>query len=304
MQRHFFYIILILFVIGYAHPTVAQGILRDWLAQKRIAASTNVPVPAGAMTVSYGSDALQAYDVYKPVIASISSPIIVMVHGGGWRMGDKAMDRMILNKVARWVPKGFIVISVNYRMLPTADVATQAADVADALADIQKHAATWNADATKMIVMGHSAGAHLVSLIGADTNLRATHHVKPWLGTVSLDSGSMDVPATMTARHFGLYDDAFGTDPTYWQRLSPVHHVSSGSLPWFGVCSSLRADSCPQNNAYAAASVAQHVPAAVHTEKLTHREINENLGLPSGYTTAVENFMGGLDPVIAAYLTP
>ena len=45
------------------------------------------------------------------------APVIVMVHGGGWCVGDKAMAGVTANKVVRWTPKGLMLVSVNYPMV-------------------------------------------------------------------------------------------------------------------------------------------------------------------------------------------
>src|SRR5688572_15160874 len=69
--------------------------------------------------VAYGDDVRQRMDVYMPLQPK-DAPVIVMVHGGAWRLGDKSDVLVVENKVARWVPNGFIFISINYRMLPKA----------------------------------------------------------------------------------------------------------------------------------------------------------------------------------------
>src|SRR5690242_12400399 len=89
--------------------------------------------------VPYGPDARQRFDVYAPPDAH-DAPVIFMVHGGGWRIGDKSMRRMFENKVHYWVPKGYVFIAINYRMLPAADPLEQARDVARALATAEEHA--------------------------------------------------------------------------------------------------------------------------------------------------------------------
>ncbi len=80
-----------------------------------------------------------------------------MVHGGGWRVGDKAIGRVVQEKVNRWVPKGFILISANYRMLP-ASVSVQASDVQAALVAAQQRAGTWGGDPGRFILMGRPQG--------------------------------------------------------------------------------------------------------------------------------------------------
>lgn len=91
--------------------------------------------------VAYGDGKRQRMDIYRPAIAYIAAhkaPIILMVHGGGWAYGDKGLDRVVDNKVARWVPRGFIFVSVNYPMIPDADPVAQADHIARALAADRK----------------------------------------------------------------------------------------------------------------------------------------------------------------------
>ena len=83
--------------------------------------------------VAYGNDPKQRFDVYIPARAS-HAPVIFLVHGGGWRIGDKASRAVVENKVTRWTRAGFIVISTNYRLLPGTDPIAQAGDVARAIA--------------------------------------------------------------------------------------------------------------------------------------------------------------------------
>jgi arylformamidase len=251
--------------------------------------------------VTYGPDKLQAMDVYLTPDAT-AAPVILMVHGGGWRIGDKRHPPVFENKVARWVPKGFIFISVNYPMVPQSDPVEQADDIANALAAAQAAAPTWGGDSARFILMGHSAGAHLVSLLNADPSRAAQLGAKPWIGTVSLDSGALDVPAIMNHRHPRLYDEAFGDDPALWEASSPIHHLSKDSPPWLGVCSSNRRVSCDANQIYAAKSMELGARAETLGEPLSHGEINAELGEPGAYTDAVEAFMASLDPSVAALL--
>ena len=263
--------------------------------------------------VPYGSDPRQRMDVYVPATRPASAtpaPVIFMVHGGAWRTGDKAMGRVVQEKVDRWVPRGFVFISVNYRLHPAADVPTQAQDLAQALATAQRRAAEWGADPARFILMGHSAGAHLVALVHASPALaRQAGVVHPWLGTVALDSAALDVPAVMAAPHLGFYDRVFGADPDFWQRTSPYHALAAhagtgaGTLPLLLVCSTRRADaSCAPARAMAQRAQALGGRAEVLPLALTHSEINADLGREGGYTQAVERFMASLDTQVAQRL--
>jgi len=200
--------------------------------------------------IAYGADPAQRIDVYLPPQPD-RAPILFMVHGGGWRRGDKDNPGVIDNKVARWVPKGVIFVSVDYRMMPEAEPLTQAEDVARALAKVQELAAGWGGDPANVILMGHSAGAHLVALLNAAPEIAAAQGAKPWKGAVLLDSGAMNVPAIMNAKHWPLYDQAFGDDPAKWQAASPFQRLAGPTLPMLAVCRQRGNESCPANQAFA-----------------------------------------------------
>ena len=250
-------------------------------------------LPAGVRLlrdVAYGSDPRQRMDVYLPPRAE-GAPVLFLVHGGGWRHGDKAHGRLVQNKVAHWVGQGVVLVSVNYRMLPDAMPDTQARDVALALAQAQQQASTWGADARRFVLMGHSAGAHLVSLLAASPEGLRAAGAQPVLGTVALDSGAMDVVQTLQERHAPLFDAAFGADPAFWRAVSPQHQLRAGAMPWLVVCSSLRRVSCPQARQFAAQGQSLGVRVAVLPQALSHGEINAQLGLPGPYTGAVDDFL-------------
>ncbi len=250
--------------------------------------------------VAYGADPSQRFDVYlpaTPVSATAPMPVIFFVHGGGWAFGDKAMRRVVEPKVAHWVAQGWVVVSANTRLLPT-PVAQQADDVAAAIAVAQSQAASWGADANRFVLMGHSAGAHLVALVAAGAKTPA--HPKPWRGAVLLDSAVLDLPLLMAHRHLGLYDNAFGTDPAQWPALSPYAALGTRPdsdaipAPFLEVCSSRRAESCPQADRFAARAQSLGGQARVLREDLSHGEINATLGAPSDYTSQVDAFLQSL----------
>ncbi|HWQ08100.1 MAG TPA: alpha/beta hydrolase [Holophaga sp.] len=293
------------------HPSMQAGPRQNLLTQGNAAvqeefldgddAADTPSLPAGVKVLRdlpYGSSRQERMDVYLPAKVT-GAPVILMVHGGAWRTGDKDSRNVVENKVARWVQRGFIFISVNYRMLPIADPLEQAEDVAKALAAAQGKAASWGGDPSKFILMGHSAGAHLVSLLTAAPGRAYALGARPWLGTVSLDSAAIDVAAVMNRRHLRLYDSAFGSDPAYWRSVSPIDALSRDALPMFLVCSSTRIDKpSAQAQRFAAKAAAMGVRAEVLEEALSHMQINRSLGQPGDYTIAVERFMGSLDLVV------
>ncbi|WP_114238742.1 alpha/beta hydrolase [Dyella sp. C9] len=250
-----------------------------------------------AMTVlhdlAYGSAPAQRLDVYRPAAAQ-HAPLILMVHGGAWMLGDKGSRAVVEPKASHWTDAGYVFVSVNYRLWPQASPAEQANDVADALVYVQRHAAEWGADPTRVVLMGHSAGAHLVALLSASPSLAMRRGAQRWVATVSLDSGAIDVPAVMQAPHARFYDRVFGNDPGFWRSVSPLAQLERDAPPMLLVCSSRRADSCPHNQVFAARARALGVRASVLPEPLSHEQINATLGGPGGYTGAVDAFLRSL----------
>ncbi|MFT3755349.1 MAG: alpha/beta hydrolase [Pseudoxanthomonas sp.] len=276
----------------------AQQRLRQRMQQMREASRQERPVtvPVGGKVirnVAYGNDPAQRFDVYLPARA-VHAPVVFYVHGGGWANGDKT-NPGIENKLDGWLPKGYAVISVNYRMVPVAQPLDQAKDVARALATAQQHADEWGLDASRFVLMGHSAGAHLIALIGAQPSLLVDAGAQRPRGVVSLDSGALDVAALMSQRHLPqLYTNAFGNDPAYWAATSPLAQLRRDALPMQLVCSSTRhfpTSPCDEARAFARKAATLGVTMQVLPQALNHGQINHDLGTPSAYTDTVVKYI-------------
>jgi len=285
----------ILLALATLLPALARalpGDLDDGASDARAART-----PAGTRVVPdipYGPDPAQRLDVYVSTAASASAgpaPVVFFVHGGAWAFGDKANRQVVDPKVAHWTAQGYVVISANYRMLPT-PVPQQAEDVAAAITFAQSQAGLWGGDPRRFILMGHSAGAHLVALLAAGAPTAA--RPQPWRGAVLLDSAALDVAAIMDKRHFALYDRAFGADPRQWTAVSPIAQLARGTAPLLAVCSSRRRESCPTADRFAAKANGLGGKARVLREDLTHGQINATLGAASDYTDQVDAFMRSL----------
>jgi len=257
-------------------------------------ASATANAAASLRDVHYGADSEQTLDVYQPEHAR-AAPVILMVHGGAWRIGDKSMGRVVDNKTQHWLREGILFISINYRMLPERDALQQRDDVIAALVFAQQHAPEWGGDPHQFILMGHSAGAHLVALVNANPAIAFEAGAKPWLGTVALDSGALDVPQIMQRKHYRFYDPAFGKDPQRWQQASPQHQLQKNAPPMLAVCSLQRADDpCGQARTFVEKAQRLGIRAEVLPQNLKHGEINDQLGKPGAYTQAVDAFIHSL----------
>lgn len=188
-------------------------------------------------------------------------------------------------------------------MLPAAGPLQQAEDVALALATAQAKAVSWGGAPSEFIVMGHSAGAHLVDLLASAPSKVMKFGAQRWLGTISLDSAAMDVVKIMEGRHYWLYNMPFGHDPKYWREASPSHVLSADATPMLLVCSTMRPDNpCSQAHDFAAKAASLGVRVKLLEEPLSHGQINKKLGTQGAYTDAVESFMGSLSPAVMKVL--
>lgn len=244
--------------------------------------------------VAYGKHPKERFDVYAPQHTTplASLPVIFMVHGGAWMIGDKTYQNVIENKVAYWVEqKGYLLVSINYPMLPTTPVSDQLKSVAKALGYFQANAEKYGGDKNKVVLMGHSAGAHLIAMLASSDALYKTYAITPPKAAVSLDSAVLDTPSLMSAKHLRLYDRAFGDNPAYWQTLSPYHQLSTKRMPFAAVCSTKRDDSCPQAKAFLEKAASLGTVVALVEEPMSHKDINALLGKELIYTKRVDDFI-------------
>ncbi|MDP1770065.1 MAG: alpha/beta hydrolase [Nitrospirota bacterium] len=259
--------------------------------------ATGMRLPADARIerdLPYGTDPQQRLDLYIPAQAK-AAPIIFMVHGGAWMIGDKATSGFVSNKVAHWLPKGYILVSSNYRMSKRPNPLEQADDIAQALAFVQTKAPSWGGDPARVLLLGHSAGAHLVSLLAADPRIVTSKGGIPWLGTIALDSAAFDLVELMQRKHHGFYDRVFGKDKAFWTETSPYHRLTVAPAPMLLVCSTKRSDACPPAQTFASKATELGGKITVLPVDMKHGELNKELGLPSDYTRTIESFMRTLD---------
>jgi arylformamidase len=193
-------------------------------------------IPQVSNDLAYGSDPLQKLDVYMPRSQQSLIPVLIFVHGGGWQRGDKSMAK----KHGRfYAAKGVVLVSVNYRLGPQDVHPAQAVDVASAIKWVYDHIAEYGGDTRRLYLAGHSAGAHLVALVGTDTQYLATHHLSPTLFQAIFpnDTGSFDFndPIEKGKRFVQpKIDETFGTNPDALAKASPVTYARSNkNLPRF-----------------------------------------------------------------------
>lgn len=250
---------------------------------------------AADRTIEYGRDPLQVVDFWKPTQGASPAPLVVFVHGGGWQRGDKDNATGQL-KIAHYPGLGYGFASVDYRLVPDATVEQQAQDVAAALKALVDQAAALGIDRHRIVLMGHSAGAQLVALVGTDERyLRgAGLSFADIVGVVAIDGAAYDVPAQLEEGPRLMqqtYAQAFGDDPARQRALSPTFQAAAPNAPAFLLPHVQRPDGMRQADELAKALKAAGTPAQTASfagEGLRgHMEINRRLGDPSYPATPV-----------------
>ncbi len=265
------------------------GRLRERIAERR----GQKDAEATPVEMSYGSGPLQKLDYWRP--ASAGSPLVVFVHGGGWKRGDKRTATGG-EKPGHYLQQGYGFASLNYRLVPACTVEQQAQDVADALAFLIKQAESLGFDASRIVLMGHSAGAHLSALVGTDLRHleKAGLSAKSLRGVIPLDGACYDVPRQIAEGGAVMHDtylQAFGSEKERQLALSPTHHAAAPNAPAFLILHVQRIDGTAQSRALGEALQKAGTPTEVRGFPgfglQGHAEINRRLGDPAYPATPV-----------------
>lgn len=257
--------------------------------------ATGIAQARDAQTIGYGSDKAQRLDLHR-ADGSRAAPLILFVHGGGWTNGskDNATGR---HKAPHYTTLGYNFATIDYRLVPDATVEQQAQDVADALKHLLDRARPLGIDGNKVVLMGHSAGAHLVALVASDPQYlrRAGLSHGDVDGVILLDGAAYDVATQMEQARLPLlkrrYDAAFGKDPARQRALSPIHHSAAPNVPAWLILHVDRSDGREQSQGLAQAL--HRAGADAELQRIAgkgmrgHAEINRSLGDPDYEATAV-----------------
>lgn len=183
-----------------------------------------------------------AMDFYLPDDDALSHPTVMFIHGGGWVGGDKDHAFAIGPRLAR---SGYVVASINYRLVPEGVFPRNATDCICALAFLRANAAEYMIDPDRIAVVGYSAGAHLAGLVGlasdnpelpADCAVAGGRPVAPPVSVVAA-SGAQDMVEfydwvgdkdSVSAIFGGTPDEL----PHAYELGSPIYHVRPGAPPF------------------------------------------------------------------------
>jgi len=232
----------------------------------------------------------QTLDVYAPTEGA-NHPVVVWIHGGGWQAGDK---KEVDKKPQAFTDKGFVFVSVNYRLLPNVTIKDMAGDVAKAIRWVHDHAKDYGGDPDTLIITGHSAGAQLAALVCTDDKYLKAEKLSLSIikGCVPVDGDTYDVPLqikTVEQKRADSYRKKFG-DEASQKELSPVTHAAKDkNIPPILI---LHVADHPETKGQSerlvkALSDVGLSAKAFPAEGKTHTTINSELGLPDDKPTKV-----------------
>lgn len=177
--------------------------------------------------VRYGSDPAQKLEMIVPADSAARKgplPIVVFIHGGGWRSGDPHDYRFIARAL---VPEGYAVVLAGYRLYPKAQYPGMLEDGAAALRWVADNAAAQGGDPQRIVLMGHSAGAYNAVMLGLDQR---------WLAARGLSASALRGVIGLAGPYdFYPFDSAatklsFGKAPDP-EETQPVAHARAGGPP-------------------------------------------------------------------------
>jgi acetyl esterase/lipase len=214
------------------------------------------------------------------------SPVVVWVHGGGFSVGDKAYG---VATMARWATtQGWAFASVNHRLSPRPPTGdpdrvlhpTHVTDLATAIRWLVDHAAGRGLDPDRLLLVGHSAGAFLVSLLATDpTYLTAAGVELARVRAVAALDTRYDIAAEIAdgdPATEAMYRNAFGDDPAVWHEASPLTHAGGDpAIPPFVVVTRGQADRRAAARAFADAL---DEATLVDASPLSHGQVGDVLG--------------------------
>lgn len=229
-------------------------------------------------------------DIYSPQSGK-DLPVMIWIHGGAWRKGDKFR---LEEKQKAFNEKGFVFVSINYRLDPKVDFRGQGTDVAKAIRYVHEHAAEHRGAPDKLFIMGHSAGAHLAALVATDESYLEAQKLKlsTIKGVVLLDGAAYDIPRQIEIALLPamkeMYRSVFTNNLELQKEASPITHISKGKEipPFLIFYVATRRDGKIQSEALSARLKENEISSRViPAENKNHATINREIGLPGDVPT-------------------
>jgi acetyl esterase/lipase len=174
--------------------------------------------------ISYGSDPRNKLDVYTPTHPAKDAPVVVFFYGGSWNSGSRGDYRFVGEALAS---RGIVAVLADYRLYPQVHYQGFLEDSARAVGWTRDHIGQYGGDASRLYVMGHSAGGYNAAMLALDPKWLASVGMKPsmlrgWIGLAGpYDFLPIENPEVKPVFFF----------PNSPPDSQPINHVSAASPP-------------------------------------------------------------------------
>ena len=233
--------------------------------------------------IAYGSDPRQSLDVYSPSEALAGRPVVVFFYGGSWDSGSKTDYAWVGQALAH---QGYVVVVADYRLYPQVRWPAFLMDCALAVHWAHDHAAQYGGDPTRLVLMGHSAGAYNAVELAVDYR---------WLSAVGLDPHrtiravvGLSGPYDFLPLHSEELQTIFGPEADR-PDTQPINHVDGRAAPMLLVTGDQDHTVGPGNTDRMAAKVRSlgGVAQVIHYPTLDHVRMVGALAKPLRWTAPV-----------------
>jgi len=215
-------------------------------------------------------------------------PVLLYVHGGGWIKGTR---EKVYNLPEFATSRNWLLVSVDYRPVPKTNIDGQVSDVVRSINWVRSNIKRYGGDPKRIVIMGHSAGSHLVAMVGVKKlggKLR---------GIIPNDVQAYDMVAYggMRGSLPRVYEAAFGSNPANWIKWSPITYVnqSKGYPPFLIMYSGSNYERRRKlANGFGRALKARGTRVTMFNGKrYSHGSIARTIGTSAEVTRAVEVFL-------------
>lgn len=168
-------------------------------------------------------------DVYSPKTKNVATEVVVFIHGGKWKMGDKEMFNYV---GVNFAEQGKTAVLINYRLSPDVTYDEMAMDCARAIEWVATQIEYYGGDKSKIYLCGHSSGGHLAALISTNNRFFDSLNISnPIKGCMLIDAFAMNIHSYLQNPNPDdtWMFDIFSKDETKWKDASPTYFITSSS---------------------------------------------------------------------------
>lgn len=213
------------------------------------ASSATVKETRGLTYCSIGKRKLQI-DAFVPAAKAAKTPAVLIVHGGGWRSGNRAQHIPLAQSLAK---AGYAAFTVEYRLSTEALYPAGVFDIKAALRWLRSQGNKFNIDTAKVAILGFSAGGELAAFVGV-TSCNARFEDKACAATFSSNvQAVIDIDGTLSFVHPESREGGDANNPSaaarwfgfqradayeLWADASPLNHARENKVPFLFINSS------------------------------------------------------------------